>query len=90
MEEEKNFEVAEGDNDKLCATSRKDSNSRCSSASKSLKSGKESINSDSIGSKNKGTRRGPIMPEPLPLYDGEAIDEPAGTGIRRPTKLLSN
>ena len=38
MEEEKNIEVAEGDNDKLCATSRKDSNSRCSSASKSLKS----------------------------------------------------
>ena len=30
------------------------------------------------------------MPEPLPLYDGEAIDEPSGTGIRRPTKLLAN
>ena len=90
MEEDQTKEVVEVDNEKLCVTSRKDSNSRGSSASKSAKSGKDSVNSESNGSKNKGSRRGPIMPEPLPLYEGEAIDEPAGHGIRRPTKLLNN
>ena len=84
----------EFEDDKCCITSRKDSISRVSSRSqqsKSLRSmGNDSGQSESLSSKPQGGR-GPIMPEPLPLYEGEAHEEPSlMAGFRRATKVFVN
>ena len=97
-DEEKNKKGAplssEAYDDKCCITSHRDSHSRGSSrsqCSKSLKSmGNETTPSESLSPKPKGGR-GPIMPEPLPLYDGEKQDEPSIMhGLRRKTKVLTD
>ena len=46
---------------------------------------------ESVASLRSLNARGPTIPEPLPLWDGEAADEPPKhTGFRRPTKLFKN
>ena len=73
-EKEENIIGYEAEDDKCCISSPKDSNSRCSSRSACSRSLKSLVNDTSpseSSTKRKGGR-GLIMPEPLPLYDGEA------------------